>query len=126
MENELIEWELSNSVIGAFYEVYGTLGYGYLERPYVEAMQLELVQRGHVVQREHPMPLFFKNLHLCSFRIDIVVDRKLIVEIKAGESLPRGALRQLNNYLKGTGLPVGLLLHFGLEPKFYRRVNSRR
>jgi GxxExxY protein len=124
MQDQLIEGELSHSIIGAFYEVYDNLGFGYIEKPYVEAMELELRERGHIVQREVPMPLFFKSIYLCSFRIDAIVDRKLILEIKAGESLPRGSLRQLNNYLKGTGLQVGLLLHFGLEPKFYRRVNT--
>ena len=78
--------------------------------------------RGHDVAREYGARISFKGEYLCSYRLDMVVDGKLIIEIKATDQLPSTALRQLNNYLKSTDLELGLLLHFGPEPKFYRRI----
>ena len=122
-KRELIEGETTGEIINAFFEVYDRLGYGFVELPYCDALELELLERRQIVQREFPAPLFYKNIHLRDYRLDFVVNRKVVVEAKAGESLPKGSLRQLNNYLRATGFEVGLLLHFGLEPKFYRQMN---
>ena len=120
--DKLIQDELTRSVIGVFYDVYNELGYGFVEHPYVLAMERELRARGHNVAREFGARVSFKGEFLCGYRLDMVVDGKLILELKATDQLPPTALRQLNNYLRSTDLELGLLLHFGPEPKFYRRV----
>ena len=119
---KLIDEELSGSVIGAFYEVYGELGFGFLEHVYIAALERELIGRGHSVGREVGVTVYYKGDHLCYQRIDILVDGRLIIEVKSSAQLPKTALRQLYNYLRATDLEIGLLLHFGEEPKFYRKI----
>ena len=123
-KHDLVGSETTGQIIGAFFEVYNRLGFGFLELPYRDALELELRERSEIVQREFPAPLFYKNIHLRTYRLDFVVNRNVVVEVKAGELLPKGSLRQLSNYLRATGFEVGLLLHFGLEPKFYRQINT--
>ncbi len=123
---ELIEEPLTHSVIGAFYEVYNTLGFGFLEHVYVMALERELLMRGHRVGREVSTHVRYKGHVLAVHRIDMVVDERLIVEAKASIETPRVAKRQLFNYLRATGFEVGLLLHFGLEPRFHRLVCTRK
>jgi GxxExxY protein len=118
--SELIERELTRSVIGAFYEVYNTLGFGFLEHIYVMALERELLCRGHRVAREVDVHVTYKNNLLGVQRMDMVVDEKLIVETKSTLELHKAAQRQVFNYLRATKLEVGLLLHFGPEPRFYR------
>ena len=118
----LIEEALTESVIGAFFEVYKQLGFGFLESVYSRALEVELRARNHGVGREVPVPVHYKGIMLGGFRIDTLVDDKVIVEIKSSQVLPITAKRQLYNYLKATHLEVGLLLHFGPEPKFYREI----
>jgi len=119
---ELIEERLTHSVIGAFFEVYNTLGYGFLEHLYVRAMERELRARGHCVAREVAVRVMYKKSELGIQRLDLIVDDKLVVETKASTELHKAASRQLYNYLRATNLKVGLLLHFGPEPRFYRII----
>lgn len=123
-DDDLIERELSRSVIGAFYEVYNEMGYGFTEFLHTQGMQVELLARGHDFEREVPVPVYMKACMLGEQRMDMVVDNKLIVEIKSTEHLPRTARRQLYNYLRCTAFEVGLLLHFGPKPWFQRQVLS--
>lgn len=120
----LIEYKLTRSIIGAFFEVYNNLGYGFLENLHVKAIERELLSRGHEVSREVAVRVFYKGLELGIQRIDMIVDRKVLVEAKSTETLARTAGRQVFNYLRATKLEVGLLLHFGPEPCF-RRVYCR-
>src|SRR6185437_3337870 len=76
----LIEEELTSSVIGAFYEVYNALGFGFLEHVYVKSLERELLQRGHSVGREVPVPVMYKGHQVAHQRLDMIVDEKLIVE----------------------------------------------
>lgn len=124
MPNHLIEEELTKSVIGAFFEVYNNLRFGFLEHIYVMAMERELRARGHHVGREVGVRVFYKGEDLGSQRMDMIVDHRLVVEIKSTLVLHAAATRQVYNYLRATSLEVGLLLHFGPEPKFYRQVLS--
>ena len=119
---ELIEQRLTHSVIGAFFEVYNTLGFGFVERLYVRAMEQELRARGHRVAREVSVRVIYKASVLGIQRLDLIVDEKLVVETKASTELHKAASRQLYNYLRATNLRVGLLLHFGPEPHFYRII----
>jgi GxxExxY protein len=123
-EKRLLEEQLTSSVIGAYYNVYNTLGYGFLEHLYGLALERELQTKGHRVAREVLVQVKYKNHDLGFQRVDMVVDERLIVEIKSTEQLHPAAGRQLYNYLKATGVQVGLLLHFGLKPAFYRFVCS--
>ena len=117
--------ESSRSIIGAFYAVYNELGFGLLESVYAAAMESELYCRGHVVEREAWVDVFYGGHPVARQRIDMIVDRQVVLEIKATEQLPRFAQRQLLNYLTVTNLELGLLLHFGPEPKFYRMVSTK-
>jgi GxxExxY protein len=120
--HELLEEELTYSVIGAFFEVYNNLGFGYLEHVYVMALERELRARGHRVARAMCVWVYYKGEELTEYRLDMVVDDKLIVEVKSTFQLHKLAPRQVYNYLKSTRLEVGLLLHFGPEPAFYRLI----
>src|SRR5664279_1942337 len=121
-ENELIEAPLTRSVIGAFFDVYNALGYGFLEHVYVLALERELLDRGHRVAREVGVRVMYRGTELAQQRIDMMVDERLIVETKSTQELHRAAERQVYNYLRATGFQVGLLLHFGPEPRFYRTI----
>jgi GxxExxY protein len=124
VRGELIHERLTHSVIGAFFEVYNTLGFGFLEHVYVMALERELMARGHSVGREVYAPVIYKGELLVRQRLDMVVDEMLIVEVKSTYELHRAATRQVFNYLRATNLDLGLLLHFGPEPKVYRISRS--
>ena len=119
---ELLHERLTHSVIGAFFEVYNTLGFGFLEHLYVMALERELLTLGHRVGREVSIPVYYKGEELGRQRLDIVVDETLVVETKATADLHKAATRQLYNYLHATKLEVGILLHLGPQPKFYRVI----
>ena len=123
---DLIENELTHSVIGAYYDVYNTLGYGFLEGIYSAALERELIARRHAVSREHAVRVTYKGEEIGFQRVDMIVDEKLVIEIKSTAVLAHAAERQLMNYLRGTNLEVGLLLHFGPKPAFYRVVSKNR
>ncbi|MGK2961141.1 MAG: GxxExxY protein [Gemmatimonadaceae bacterium] len=126
MDNKiLLEETLTRSVIGAFFEVFNALNFGFLEATYMTALQHELRLRGHCVEREVPVQIFYKGTVAGQHRLDMVVDRSLVVEAKSSTLLAPTAQRQLYSYLHATRYKVGLLLHFGPEPKFYRLVCTR-
>ena len=120
----LIEERRTHSIIGAFYDVYRALGVGFLENVYVLALERELLARKHRVAREVSVPVLYKGEELCTQRLDMVVDGKVIVETKSTSNLHPIAHRQLYSYLRNTHFEVGLLFHFGREPTFYRLVSS--
>ena len=124
-KSPLVEEELTHSILGAFFEVYNELGYGFLEHLYVMALERELVARGHRVAREVGVLVCYKGEELGYQRIDLVVDHKVILEAKSTQELHKSATRQILNYLKATNLEVAFLLHFGPEPKFFRLVNQQ-
>ena len=126
MTTRYLHEELTRSVIAAFYEVYNHLGYGLLERVYAMALERELTARGHRVEREVNVPVYYKGELLTTQRIDMVVDGLLVVEIKSTETVPPSAMRQLVSYLRSTPLELGLLTHFGPEPKVRRAIYTKR
>ena len=125
---KLLHEKLTKSVIGAFFEVYNALGFGFLEHVCVAALECELRSRGHTVAREVGVRVMYKGEVIAVQRLDLVVDDVLVVEVKSSYDLHPAAKRQLYNYLRATCMEVGLLLHFGPEPKFYRQVftNNRK
>src|SRR5687767_11834209 len=127
MPNEtLLHDSISRSVIGAFYEVYNALGFGFLEHVYVSALDNELRERGHAVSREFGVNVLYKNRVIAVQRLDMVVDDRVVVEIKSSRTLPEMAARQVHNYLRASRLELGLLLHFGPKASFFRLISSNR
>ena len=122
----LVEERLTGSIIRAYYDVYNTLGFGFLENVYVLALERELLARNHDVAREVSVRVTYKGEELCTQRLDMVVDDKVVVETKSTQELHPVSLRQLYSYLRASSFDVGLLLHFGREPKFYRLVCSTK
>jgi GxxExxY protein len=118
----LVEEQLTQSAIGAFFAVHKALSFGFLEKVYSRAIQVELEYRGHHVVREYPVTITYRGVEIGDHRLDLLVDNKLVLESKATEQLPRDFTRQLYNYLKVTSFEVGLLLHFGRRADFYRIV----
>lgn len=116
----MIHEELTYAVIGAFFEVYNALGYGFLENVYMNALELELRWRGHRVAREVWITVMYKGFEVGKQRIDMLVDQVLVVEGKSSYKLPERATRQLYNYVCAMKVDVGLLLHFGPDPQFFR------
>ena len=120
INGELAHQDITGSIIGTFFEVYRTLGHGFLESVYSAALERELRAAGHSVSREHAVRVLYKGEPLGFQRLDLVVDAAVVVEVKATAALAPIAKRQLHNYLRATDLEVGLLLHFGPEAKFLR------
>jgi GxxExxY protein len=118
----LIEKELTEKIINAFYEVYNTLGYGFLEKVYEYALYKELNDRGLHVSRQEPIEVFYKGKRIGEYFADLIVENKVIVELKAAETLCEEHEYQLINYLKATNIEVGLLFNFGKKPQFSRKV----
>jgi GxxExxY protein len=115
---------LTRMVIGAFYRVYKALGYGLLENAYVGALQLELARLGLTVRREVPVQAHYRGVPVGHYRIDLLVNEVLIVEVKTATTITENDERQLRNYLRCSHLEVGLLFNFGPAPKFRRFVYS--
>jgi len=120
VELELTDASLTGSIIGAFFDVYNELGYGFLEHVYVVALEHELRSRGHDVGRELSVLVAYKGMPIATQRLDMVVDGRVVVEVKSTRTLHATAARQLYNHLRATALDVGLLLHFGLRPSVQR------
>lgn len=119
-EGWLLHNALTRCVIGAFYDVHRGLGFGFREYLYALALERELVARGHQVDREVAVMVYYKGEPLSWQALDMIVDKILVIEIKATEKLHPEATLQLFGYLCATDLEAGLLLHFGREPKVHR------
>jgi GxxExxY protein len=117
-----LEAPLTRKVIGAFYETYNQMGYGFLESVYENALALQMATNGIGYERQAPLEVRFKGQLVGIFRADFLVENKLIVEIKAVEQLLPAHDAQLLNYLKATGTPLGLLLNFGPKAQVRRRI----
>src|SRR5438046_7775712 len=118
----LLEERLTRAVIRSLFDVHGELGFGYREFIYAVALERDLRAKGHQVDREVAVMVYFRGEPLARQTLDMVVDERVIVEIKATERLHQSASPQLFSYLCSTTIEVGMLLHFGREPRFYRVV----
>jgi GxxExxY protein len=125
-EGGLLEEALTHSVIGAFYDVHRALGFGFREQIYALALERELVGRGHRVDREVAVMVYYRGEPLTRQILDMIVDGKLILEIKSTELLHPSATLQLFSYLCATDVEVGLVLHFGRDAKFRRVICENR
>jgi GxxExxY protein len=112
--------ELTEQIIGVFYEVYNELGFGFLEAVYEEAMVLVLKSKGINVKSQVPVPVWFRGCKIGAYEADLVVEGRVIIELKAGKALDSSHEAQLLNYLRSTEIEVGLLLNFGPRPQVRR------
>jgi GxxExxY protein len=118
--------ELTSEIINAFYTVYNALGYGFLEKVYENALTHELSQRDLRVQQQKPIKVYYDGVVAGEYFADLLVEEKVIVELKAAKAISDRHKAQLINYLKATGIEVGLILNFGPKPTFVRRVFTKR
>jgi GxxExxY protein len=114
--------ELTEQIIKIFYKVYNTLGYGFLEKIYENAMMIEFRKAGIPAVSQSPINVIYEGELVGEHSMDILIDEKVIVELKAVKSLIQDHHAQLLNYLKATEIEVGLLLNFGPKPEISRKV----
>ena len=112
----MTENEIANKVIGIAIDVHKALGPGLLKSAYKEYLYYKISQSGLQVEKEKPMPLIFEDVKLdCGYRIDLLVENKLVLELKAVEALNDVHLAQILTYLKLGGFKLGLLINFNVS-----------
>jgi GxxExxY protein len=119
---DLLYKNVTDSILKAYYAVYNQLGYGFLEKVYQNSMYFELKALGYKVEAQKQIKVYFKNQLVGEYYADLLVEDKVIVELKACELLMNVHVAQLMNYLKATEIEVGLVLNFGEEPEFKRII----
>ena len=122
----MLHGETTERIICAFYKVYNTLGYGFLEKVYENALAMELRNQGMDVAVQRNVKVFYEGEEVGDYYADMIVDGSVIVELKCAETLCTEHRNQLINYLRATEMEVGLLLNFGKEPQFSRVVFSNK
>src|SRR5262245_60963895 len=124
----LLHREITDQILNAFYKVYNALGYGFLEKVYESALAIELRQIGLQIKRQIPIKVYYGQFLVGDYVADMMVENKVILELKATETIVQANVNQLQNYLKATEIEVGMLLNFGRRPEFKRKVfsNSRK
>ena len=120
--------ELTDKIIGAFYDVYNELGHGFLESTYAEAMVVALQESGLHAVREVSVPVWFHEKKIGQYFADLMVEGRVLLELKAARSLEPAHEAQLLHYLRATEIEVGMLLNFGMRPQFRRLLfdNQRK
>lgn len=118
----MLHEEKTKMIIEAFYKVYNTLGYGFLEKVYQNAMLIELRSMDLHCQSEVSVKVYYEGFIVGDYRADIIVDDCIIIENKTSKSLTEENEFQLINYLKATEFEIGLLLNFGKKPEFKRKI----
>ena len=120
--------ELTDKIIQAFYSVYYELGFGFLENVYQNALYFELISRGFYVESQKGIDVYYKTKLVGKYKVDMLVNNLIILELKAVKILVPEQECQLINYLKATDKEIGLLLNFGLKPEIRRKIfdNERK
>jgi GxxExxY protein len=116
--------DLTERIIGAFYDVYNELGFGFLESVYHQALLFALAESGVRAESQMKLPVYFRGQIIRDFVADIFVERAVILELKAADELCSAHVSQLLNYLKASPIELGLLLNFGPKPRVRRFVFS--
>jgi GxxExxY protein len=124
----LMHSDLTEKIIGVFYDVDNELGHGFLESTYAEALTVALEEIGLGAAREVPVPVWFRGRKVGQYYADLIVDGVVLLELKAARTLESAHEAQLLHYLRATDIEVGLLLNFGLRPQFRRLLfdNARK
>ncbi|MCO6449046.1 MAG: GxxExxY protein [Ignavibacterium album] len=120
----MLHENITKKIIEAYYKVYNSLGYGFLEKVYENALKIELKRANLKVDQQKNVKVFYNEFEVGDYFADLIVEDLVIVELKAAESLCEEHEAQLINYLKATNLEVGLLLNFGKKAEFKRKVFS--
>ena len=123
--NNYLHSDITAKILKAFYNVYNTLGHGFLEKVYEKAMMIELKDLDLYCKAQSRIDVFYKDSHVGEYYADIIVEEKVIIELKAAENINPAHEAQLVNYLRGTNIEVGLLLNFGEKPMHVRRVLTK-
>jgi len=120
--------DLTEKIIGVFYDVYNELGHGFLESTYAEALAVALNESALTTAREVPVPVWFRGKKVGQYYADLIVEGAVLLELKAARTLDSAHEAQLLHYLRATEVEVGLLLNFGLRPQFRRLLydNERK
>ena len=119
----LLHQEITDIVLKSFYKVYNELGFGFLEKVYENALMIELRNNGLQSSQQSPIKVFYQQTQVGIYFADILVENKIILELKAGEgSIILEHELQLVNYLKATEYEVGLILFFGEKPTMKRKI----
>jgi len=119
---EYLHKELTSKIIQAFYKVYNTLGYGFLEKVYENAMRVELIKMALSVEQQKNIKVYYESEMVGDYFADLLIEGLVIVELKAAENICEEHEAQLLNYLKATDIEVGLLLNFGKIPEVRRKI----
>ena len=122
LKKEILERELTNKIIKSFYDVYNKLGFGFLEKVYEKSLIIEFTKQEIDCENQKPITVYYDDIKVGEYFADIIVENRVIIELKAAEVLKKEHEAQLYNYLKATNIEVGLLLNFGKEPKFKRMI----
>lgn len=127
-DSSLKHADLTEEIIGIFYDVYNELGYGFLESVYEESLVIVLKEAGLAVDRQVPLPVWFRQQKVGEFRADVLVESRVLLELKSARVLEASHEAQLLHYLKSTEVEIGLLLNFGTRPQFRRLLfdNERK
>ena len=118
----LLHQSITNTILKVYYEVYNELGHGFLEKVYQNAMYLELKARGLKVESQKEVKVHFKQQLVGEYYADLIVENKVIIELKVAEVLMNAHVAHTINYLKATPIEIGILLNFGAEPEFKRLI----
>ena len=119
---DMLHKELTDKIIACFYKVYTNLGYGFLEKVYENSMLYELNKNGLKAISQYPVKVNYDGVSVGEYFADIIVEDKVIIELKASANLVPENILQLQNYLKATNIEVGLLLNFGKKPEIRRKT----
>jgi GxxExxY protein len=120
MNGDLKHRELTDKIIGTFYEVYNELGTGFLEAVYENSLVIALREKGFIVGQQISVPVWFRGQRVGDFVTDLLVENTVILELKAVRAIDDSHKAQLLNYLRATEIEVGLLLNFGQSAEFKR------
>jgi GxxExxY protein len=112
--------DVTDKIIGIFYDLYNELGYGFFESVYEEAMVIALREAGLVINRQVPVPVWFRNQKIGEYRADLVVEKCVLIELKCARTLDAAHEAQVLHCLKSTDIELGLLVNFGSSPQFRR------
>lgn len=122
MNSNYLHSDVTGLIIKAYYKVYNSLGHGFLEKVYENAMVIELKKLGLTCEQQKPIEVIYENQVIGMYYADLVVNDAIIIELKAAETLSQSHEAQLVNYLRAGKIEVGLLLNFGKEPQYKKRV----
>jgi GxxExxY protein len=125
-EDRLKHRALTEQIIGVFFEVYNELGHGFIESVYEKAFEFALSAKSIRVRRQIEVPVWFRGHKVGDFSADMLVQERVLVELKACRALDGAHEAQLLNYLRATEIEVGLLFNFGLKPQFKRLAFDNR